>query len=259
LAAGAAGSLLAMRPHRRHPLAVALLALALGLAAGGPAAAGAAERTVAVSGEATLKVPNDSASAGFAVSRERRGRGAALRAVPADLAGVIAAVQAIPGVGAGDVTTGRISVEKRARGEKTDYRASEGISVTLHQPERAGELVSAAIAAGASGVSGPNFFVGDTEAAFAKALAAAFDVARTKATALAAEAGASLGPVLTIEEGGNGEFVPQGSAKAAPHGCATATAPTPAATTQRCTATPPPTKPGSSTVTASVHVVFALQ
>lgn len=247
-----------MRLRWRHPLVIALLALALGLTAVAPAAATAAERTVAVSGEATLKVPNDSAGAGFAVSRERRSRGAALRAASADLAKVIAAVQAIPGVGAGDVTTGRISVEKRSRGEKTVYRASEGISVILHQPENAGRLVSAAIAAGASGVSGPNFFVGDTEAAFAKALAAAFDVARTKAAALAAEAGASLGPVLAIEEGGNGgEFLPQESAKAAPHGCSTAATPT--ATTQRCTATPPPTKPGSSTVTASVHVVFALQ
>jgi len=221
----------------RISIGIALLALALAV----PAAAQAQERTVAVSCEATLKVPNDSASAGFSVSRERRSRGAALRAVSSDLGAVIAAVQTIPGVGAGDVTSGRISVAKRSRGQRTVYRASEGIGVTLHKPEEAGNLFAAAIRAGASGVSGPNYFVGDTEAAFAKALAAAFDSARAKAAALAAEAGASLGPVLAIEEGGGGELVPEGSAKTAP------------VTVQ------PPTKPGTSTVTATVHVVFALQ
>lgn len=74
------------------------------------------------------------------------------------LRAVIATVQAVPGVGPGDITTGRISVRKVTRGERMLYRAAEGISVTLHQPDRAGELVSAAIAAGATGTSGPRFF-----------------------------------------------------------------------------------------------------
>src|SRR3954454_19011871 len=154
----------------RTLIPIALLALALGLL--GPASAGAAERTVSVTAEATLKVPNDSASLGFSVSRERRSRGGALRAVSGGLRGVIAAVEAIPGVGASDVTTGRIAVRKSVRGRRAVYRPAEGIGVTLHQPEKAGELVAAAIAAGATGVSGPDFFVGDSEAAFTAALAA---------------------------------------------------------------------------------------
>lgn len=248
-----------MSPRAPIPIVLAVLSLAL-LA---PATAGAAERTVSVTAEATLQVPNDSASFGFSVSKERRSRGAALRAVSGKLRGVIAAVQAIPGVGDGDVTSGRVSVRKSPRGNRPVYRAAEGISVTLHQPDKAGELVSAAIGAGATGVSGPNFFVGDSEAAFTNALAAAFDKAKLRATALATRAGATLGPALAIDEGEGPELTPQFDTKAAPTsgaGCATSTTPTAIKrASPRCTAAPPPTKPGTSTVTATVHVVFALQ
>jgi uncharacterized protein YggE len=249
----------------RSALALALIALALAA----PATAQAAiERTVSVTASATLKVPNDSAGVGFSVSRERKTRGAALRAVAAGLRKVIAAAQGVPGVGEGDVTTGRISVRKSFRGEKTAYRASEGISVVIHQPDQAGELVSAGIAAGAGGVSGPNFFVGDTEAAFANALAAAFDKAKGRATALATRAGGTLGQALTIDEGEGPELTPQFDAKspAPTSSCAMvqtgAASPGDAAVKRiapRCTTAPPPVKPGTSTVTATVHVVFALQ
>ncbi len=250
-----------MPSRSRIPVLTALLALAL-LA---PASAEAVvERTVSVTADATLKVPNDSASLGFSVSRERRTRGAALRAVAAGLRGVIAAAQGTPGVGPGDVTSGRISVRKSFRGERPVYRAAEGISVILHQPGKAGELVSAAIAAGATGVSGPNFFVGDTEAAFADALTAAFDKAKLRATALATRAGGTLGPALMIDEGEGPELTPQfeTAAPKSASGCVTSSPAAPVVvkrTRARCTTAPPPTKPGTSTVTATVHVVFALQ
>ena len=218
-------------------LALALLALAL------PATAGAAERTVSVTGKATLEVPNDTATVGFGVSAERRTKGAALRAASARLRAVIAAAQGIPGVGDGDVRTGSVSVRKVERGRKTVYRSGQGISVTLHEPDRAGELVAAAVAAGASGVRGPRFFVGDTEAAYGLALAAAFEKARAKAQLLATQAGATLGPVLTITESGGVEAQP-----------------IPANGKQESSADQEaPTKPSTSTVTATVNVIFTLQ
>jgi uncharacterized protein YggE len=246
-----------MNARSRTPILIALLALTL-LA---PASAGAAvERTVSVTASATLKVPNDSASLGFSVSRERRSRGAALRAVASGLREVIAAAEGVPGVGPGDVTTGRISVRKAQRGKRVVYRAAEGIGVILHQPEKAGDLITAAIGAGATGVSGPNFFVGDSETAFTNALAAAFDKAKAQATALATRAGAVLGPALVIDEGSGPELTPEFSGKAAPvpaSDCATS-GPVKRAS-RRCAAAPPPAKPGASTVTATVHAVFALQ
>jgi uncharacterized protein YggE len=249
--------------HRRTTaplLALALVALALALAL--PATASAA-RTVSVTADATLKVPNDSARLSFGVSKERRTRGGAVGAASAKLRAVIAAVQTIPGVGAGDVRTGRISVHKTFRGRKAIYRAGEGIGVTLHQPDNAGELVSAAIAAGATGVSGPRYFVGDTEAAEARALAAAFDRAKARAAVLAAQAGATLGPALEIDEGEGALVEPQfdgaaGKEVSAPS-CGTGSAPVKRASNSVCTTgAPAPTKPGTSTVSATVHVVFEL-
>jgi uncharacterized protein YggE len=223
---------------RTFPL-LALLALTL-LA---PASAAAVERTVVVTGSATQAVPNDTAGLGFSVAKERGSRAAALRIVSVRLRAVIAVVQAIPGVGSGDVTTGRISIRKVVRGKRTLYRASEGISVVLHQPDQAGQAIDAAIGAGATGASGPRFFPGNPEAAYNNTLVAAFDQARAKATALATRAGATLGPAISIEEGT--EVIPK---EPAARGVRGASAPVSA-----------PVKPGASTVTATVHVVFALQ
>jgi uncharacterized protein YggE len=225
----------------RTPTFPLLALLALMLLA--PASASAVERTVSVTGTATQQVPNDTAGLGFSVAKERSSRAAALRIVAVRLRAVIAAVQGIPGVGPGDVTTGRISIRKVVHGKKTLYRASEGISVVLHQPEQAGQMIDAALAAGATGSSGPSFFPGNPELAYDNTLVAAFDQAKAKAAALATRAGAALGPAITIEEGT--EVVPGGPRSRGAKGV---------------TATPsPPVKPGASTVTATVHVVFALQ
>jgi uncharacterized protein YggE len=227
-----------MRSRFRTFIPLFLLALLVLL----PGTAAAQERTVAVKGTATQDVPNDTAGLGFSVSKERRTRAAALRFVSIRMREIIAAVQSVPGVGPGDVTTGRITLRKLSRGKRTVYRASEGISVILHQPDRAGELVSAAIAAGATGTRGPNFFPGNPDLAYNEVLIAAFDQAKAKASALAARAGAILGPAISIEEGT--EAVPSPT---------TPRAKSPAAEPS------PPVAPGASTVTATVRVVFALQ
>ena len=207
-----------------------------------PSSAAAQDRTVTVNGSATQEVPNDTAGLGFQVAKERSSRAAALRIVSIRLRAVIAAAQGVPGVEAGDVTTGRISIRKVIRDKRTLYKASEGVSVILHQPERAGEMVGAAVAAGATGTSGPRFFPGDPALAYESTLLAAFDQAKAKAAALASRAGAILGPAVSIEEGS--EVIPN----------------QPASDLKGAGAEPaPPVKPGASTVTATVHVVFSLQ
>jgi uncharacterized protein YggE len=225
---------------RRLLAAAVTAALALVLLA--PAGALALDRTVAVRGEATVTVPNDSAGLGFSVTKTRGKRSAALRAVATKLRAVIAAVQESPGVGDGDITTGRITVREVTAGEHTAYRASEGIRVILHQPEAAGELVTTAIAAGATGSSGPTFFASSSAAAYNTALGAAFDQARERATVLAVRAGAGLGQVVSIAEDGEVTPVSPDSAGVVRKGEKS-----------------PPIKPGRSTVTATLHVVFALQ
>jgi len=227
-----------MRSSTRASLLPPLCALLLLV----PGAAAAQERTVSVKGTATQEVPNDTAALRFSVSKERSSRAAALHIASTRLAAVIAAVQKVPGVGAGDVTTGQVSVRKVTRDERVVFRAGEGIAVILHQPDRAGEMVNAAVAAGATGTGGPRFFPGDPEAAYDNTLLVAFDLAKARASALAARAGATLGPAISIEEGS--EVVPNQPAGAGAKGVA---------------APVPPTKPGGSTVTATVRVVFALE
>lgn len=227
-----------------------------------PAGASAAERTVSVTATVERQVPNDTAEVRFAVSKERAGRGAALHVVAVRVKAVIAAAQGIAGVGPGDIATGSISVRRVVKGKRPVYRASEGVTVVTHQPQEAGRLVAAGVAAGATGTSGPSFFVGDREAAYDAALVEAFERAKTKAGMLATAAGATLGPAITIAESGavtpfegpsatepvtKCDAVPTGS-----HGASGA-----GATAAACTA--PPVKPGRSTVTATVDATFALQ
>jgi uncharacterized protein len=237
---------------RRLPLVLLLpVASAVALATGTSAAAAEAPvvRTVSVTARAAIRVPNDSARAGFSVKLERSSRGGARRATSTRLRSVIHAVKGVAGVGPGDVRTGRISVRKVSRGAADVYRARQGIGVTLHKAANAGTLVQTGIAAGATGVSGPFFFVGDREAASAKALAAAFDKAKDRAKVLATQAGGTLGPALEIDEGETGGMreVEFGSSKGVTEEASSAPS-----------AAPPPTKPGTSKVTATVHVVFEL-
>jgi hypothetical protein len=212
-----------------------------------PATASAAERTVTVTASATLTIPNDTATIGVGVKRDRKTRGEALQATSAALGKVLATARAVPGVGEGDVTTGRISVRPVKKGEATWYRATEGGVVTLHEPSEAGELVAKVLASGATGVRGPTYSVGNREEAFGKALTAAVTKAHERASILAAGTGATVGKAITIEEGeGQREII-----EAAP--------PEAAGTAGKSkTPTLPPTNPGTSTVKATVHVVFEL-
>lgn len=228
-----------------------------------PTAAAAAERTVSVTATVERQVPNDTAEVHFGVSKERAGRAAALRIVAVRLKAVIAASQGVAGVGPGDVTTGSVSVRRVRRGKRPVYRASEGVTVITHQPEAAGDLIASGVAAGATSTQGPNFFVGDREAAYDAALVEALQKAKTKAGLLATAAGATLGPVVTITEGG--AVTPPVAEPVAAEEVTKCAAPQGVAGTSRAVshasacATPPPVKPGKSTVTASVAATFALQ
>jgi uncharacterized protein YggE len=241
-----------------------LLALLVLAALVVPAGASAAERTVSVTATVERVVPNDTAEVRFSVSKERTGRGAALRVVALRMKAVIAASQGIAGVGVGDVTTGSISVRRVEKGKRPVFRASEGVTVLTHQPGAAGELVAAGVAAGATSTRGPNFFVGDREAAYDGALVEALERAKAKAGMLAAAAGATLGPALTITEGGAVTPVNETAAAAEPVRKCVAASPGGNVVNRRgprasACATPPPVKPGKSTVEATVDATFALQ
>lgn len=235
---------------RPRPLCLAAaLAVTAALAAPAGAAAQTAEPdTIAVSGREVRTVPNDTASVTFFVERDRRSGEAALRATSRRLRAVIRKIRAAGDIAGGDIETGRISVFRiRLRNEegrvvKRFFRARQSATATVRRVKRTGRVVAAGLRAGATDVSGPRYYVNDTEAVYEDALLDAFDAAERKAQALAEHADRELGRVLRIAEGGgvfslarSGQFASADQAAAAP------------------------VRPGRSRVRARVGVVFELQ
>jgi uncharacterized protein len=117
-----------------------------------------------------------------------------------------------------------------------------GPESTLAADSRKGEAMPRLLmAVGATSTHGPSFFVSDPKALFRRALSAAFRDARAKAAQLAGEAGLALGPVISVREGSFGAPEPQNLTE-------------PGAAPRRKTAAP--VRPGTSSVPATVFVVF---
>ncbi|MEC7952643.1 MAG: SIMPL domain-containing protein, partial [Pseudomonadota bacterium] len=80
------------------------------------------------------------------------------------------------------------------------YQASNRVNVTLREVPRAGEVLDALVAAGATDINGPNFALDDDTSARAQARKAAFDKARAQAEEYARWSGFSGVRLLEINE-----------------------------------------------------------
>ncbi|MBX7482988.1 SIMPL domain-containing protein [Qipengyuania qiaonensis] len=80
------------------------------------------------------------------------------------------------------------------------YQASNRVNVTLRQVPRAGEVLDALVAAGATDIGGPSFSLDDDTSARAQARRAAFDKARTQAEEYARWSGFSGVRLLEVNE-----------------------------------------------------------
>lgn len=83
----------------------------------------------------------------------------------------------------------------------TGYESNTSLSVTGADIEAVSGLMKACIAAGATGVDGPRYYVSTYDEAYQQALAEAVAATKPKAEAMAKAAGVTLGPVITIDEG----------------------------------------------------------
>ena len=189
---------------------ISIAALAAVLAAAGAVAVarpGAAHgssasevRTVTVSGTATAKLVPDTALFTFGLETEAATAKAALADNGGRMRRVIAALLRV-GVAKDDIQTQDVSVYPRQNnnGDVTGYSANGSVNATVRRLAKAGAVVDAAVAAGATETSGPQFSHSGTELT-QQALREAFANARAKAETLATEAGASLGEVRRIAE-----------------------------------------------------------
>jgi uncharacterized protein YggE len=189
------------------------------------------------SGSATV-VP-DRASFSFGTVSQARTASAALAANSQAVARVVGALRE-SGVARADIQTSEISLSPRSN-ESGDtiigYTATNTVTATVRKLADAGDVVDAAVGAGANQVYGPNLLASDQDAAYRDALKAAVAEARVKAETLASSSGVALGKITAIVEGGG-------------------PIPLPAAGATRDSAVP--IEPGTQKIEAIVSVTFAI-
>jgi len=122
------------------------------------------------------------------------------------------------GIPAGSIQTSSVSLSP-VTSDQGDaiigYSASNSVTTTIASLARAGEIVDAAVAAGANQVDGPNLTVSDQASLYQAALKAAVADARDKAQALAAASGLRVGAVSSVQEDTSNGPITYDTAKAA--------------------------------------------
>jgi uncharacterized protein YggE len=203
----------------------------------------AAPGTLSVLGTGAVTTKPDTARMSAGVTTQAPNAADAIGANAAEMSKVIAALKRA-GVASKDLQTEFVSVNPRYddNGQAiVGYSASNSVSAVVRELSKVGDVIDAAVAAGANNVSGPSLARDDQDKLYRDALEAAVANARQKATALAHAAGISLGKVRSLNES------PQGDVSPVMFGAALAA--------QR-EATP--IEPGAAEITATVRIVFAI-
>ena len=159
---------------------------------------------ITVLGTGSANVTPDRASFAFGSVSQAATANAALAASSQTVARVIAALKKA-GVAQADIQTSEVSLSPRMNdnGDQiVGYTASNTVTATVKKLGDAGDIVDAAVGAGANQVYGPNLLASDQDAAYRNALKGAVADARTKAEVLAAASNATLGKITAIVEGG---------------------------------------------------------
>ncbi len=118
---------------------------------------------------------------------------------------IVSALEQI-GIAQKDIQTKALSVQRLDWGDrKGQYQASNVVSVVVRDVDRAGAAVTAATAAGANILSGPDLKMANPEIAANQAYTSAFKAARSRAEAYAAAADMKVARVLTIRDAGGSQ------------------------------------------------------
>lgn len=187
-------------------LLVAVMLLALTLSACGPtvAAPQAITRTLMVNGSGTVYLTPDIAYIFIGVHTENADISEAVTSNNTQAQRVVDALRNM-GVEAKDIQTSNFSVWSSQQydpmtGEYTGviYMVDNTVYVTVRDLSKPGELLDAAIGAGANNINSIQFDVADKTEALTQARQLAVDNAEALADELAAAAGVQLGEIQTI-------------------------------------------------------------
>ncbi len=163
------------------------------------------ETLLSVSATGESEVRPDEAFFQVGINSWSRNATQASEANAEDIAKVVAALKEA-GIAEKDIQTRAVGIQKIEYGtRKGQFQASNVVSVTVRDIERASAAVTAATEAGANVMSGPDLRISDSEKAANSAYGAAYKAALERAEAYAGAAGMEVSRVLTIRDGGGAQ------------------------------------------------------
>jgi uncharacterized protein YggE len=196
-----------MQAFRSTLLAAAMVAGFAGFAAAAPA-------TLTVTGEGRVAQAPDMASVSLGVTTEGKTAAEALAANSTALAAVMARLTQA-GIAPGDLQTSGLSLNPNWQNDSSTggsrisgYIASNMLTVRVRALDGLGNVLDAAVKDGANTLNGVNFGLADPSPVEAEARKRAVADAKARAAVLAEAAGVTLGPIVTITEGGGGGNYP---------------------------------------------------
>ena len=213
------------------------LAFAVVIACASPLAAPALAQSdfppaISVTGEASISVPPDLAQLDAGVASDGKTARDASEANNAAMAKVLAALKTA-GIEEKDFQTARLSLQPQYAPNRAGpspivgYRASNRVTVKLHDVGRVANVIDALVGAGANDIGNVNFTVSKASDLLDQAREKALSDAKRKAEIYAKAAGVTLGAPLAIAE--EGAPPPMFRAKMMPAGPMAMGAPTPIA------------------------------
>lgn len=227
-------------------VAVAALTVHAGPATAAPTASDPATHTITVSGSGKVTVVPDVARVTLGVVMNQSTVKAARSSAAQAMTDIIAAVKNL-GVTDADIQTSGLSLYPQyapgSSSRVTGYQINEQVTVTIRDLDKAGDVVDAATAKGATTVNGISFELADPAKAMNDARAAAVTAARASAQAMAAAGNVGLGAVVSMTDSSVSTPYPMYYGMAA--GAASDAAKT-------------PVQAGTQDVSVVVQVVFAI-
>jgi uncharacterized protein len=229
-----------------RPLVSPLLALGLALAV--PAAAEETPRQITVTGTAQVEAVPDLATVSVGVTTRAETAAAALSANSEAMQAVMAGLDAA-GIAPRDRQTSQLNLSPiysddrsgdDGAPEVTAYQTENTVTVRVREIHRLGQTIDALTKAGANRLYGIGFEVSEPREALDAARRKAVADAHGRAELYAEAAGVTLGPVVSLREGGGG-------------------GPTPFFAKAEAASAAPPIAEGTVTLSAEVVVVYAIE
>jgi uncharacterized protein YggE len=177
---------------------------------------------ISVTGEAHISAPPDLAQIDAGVTSEARTAREASDANNTAMSKVLLALKGA-GIDEKDYQTSRLSLQPENSIPKPGtpaaiigYRASNRVSIRLHDVTKIASVIDALVSAGANDIGGIQFMVSQASKLLDDARAQAIADARRKAEIYAKAAGVTLGPPLSISEQGAAQPLFRAGKMAAP-------------------------------------------